>query len=331
MINLENENKVNRLKLQNLINVLKPEKRVFIQAHNFPDHDAIASAYGLQYLLNEFGIKSEIIYKGNIQRESLKKMIEKLKIEANSYEKFNITNKDKIIIIDACKGNSNLFDLKGYQFAVIDHHNVETDEQMFYQDIRPSYGACSTIIYSYFKSLNIEINEALATALLIGIDIDTALLTRGVSEYDIEAFSNIYHLSDITFVNFVVRNHISKQDLIYYKYLLENVTIDGNFGFCYFENGCSQNLLGILADYLLSVQEINFVVLCSKNGEVVNLSIRNELKQLDASKIIQEVLEGIGLGGGHTMLAGGVISKASDFKLDYIYNQFKNRLKHIKN
>ena len=35
---------------------------VYIQTHNFPDPDAIASAYGLQKLLEIYGTESELCY-----------------------------------------------------------------------------------------------------------------------------------------------------------------------------------------------------------------------------------------------------------------------------
>ena len=41
-------------------------KHVYIQTHNFPDPDAIASAFGLQELLKYCGIESTICYKGTI-------------------------------------------------------------------------------------------------------------------------------------------------------------------------------------------------------------------------------------------------------------------------
>lgn len=50
------------LEILDLINELKNEKRVFIQTHNFPDHDAVASAYELSNLFLEFGIKKLISY-----------------------------------------------------------------------------------------------------------------------------------------------------------------------------------------------------------------------------------------------------------------------------
>lgn len=40
-------------------------QHVYIQTHNFPDPDAIASAYGLKRLLATRGIEASICYKGN--------------------------------------------------------------------------------------------------------------------------------------------------------------------------------------------------------------------------------------------------------------------------
>ena len=41
-------------------------QHVYIQTHNFPDPDAIASAYGLKVLLEKKGIGATICYKGRI-------------------------------------------------------------------------------------------------------------------------------------------------------------------------------------------------------------------------------------------------------------------------
>ena len=44
-----------------LVEVLKGHK-VYIQTHNFPDPDAIASAYGLKVFLHAFEIEADICY-----------------------------------------------------------------------------------------------------------------------------------------------------------------------------------------------------------------------------------------------------------------------------
>ena len=54
-------------KLDELVSVINVE-HIYIQTHNFPDPDAISSAFGLQNLLFFKGIKSTICYKGKIDR-----------------------------------------------------------------------------------------------------------------------------------------------------------------------------------------------------------------------------------------------------------------------
>lgn len=126
-------------------------------------------------------------------------------------------------------------------------------------------------------------------------------------------------------VNLILRNYIKTADLNYYMILLQQLKIKSSIAFCYFENGCNQNLLGILGDFILSLEEINFVILCAKNGQVVNFSIRNEKKGLNAALIIQDVLKGIGFGGGHIDMAGGIINDITKFNKDEIFRLFINK------
>ena len=53
-------------KLEEIISCIKGNS-VYVQMHNFPDPDAIASAYGMKYLLRAEGIDAQIVYKGSIQ------------------------------------------------------------------------------------------------------------------------------------------------------------------------------------------------------------------------------------------------------------------------
>jgi nanoRNase/pAp phosphatase (c-di-AMP/oligoRNAs hydrolase) len=307
--------------IKELISNLIGQNHVFIQTHNFPDHDSISSAFGLQYILKSNGIDSDIIYKGSIQRESLSNMMCRLGIVANSYTDFNMQETDKIILIDGCKGNSNVDELVGEELAIIDHHQVIAPESVKYTDIRSTCGACSTIIYDYFSEAGMALPKNVASALLIGINMDTALMTRGVSENDINAYSNLYLSSDTTLVNSILRNSIQVRDLYYYQKLLDNVVIEDNLAFCYFKNGCNQNLLGILGDFLISIQEVDFVVLCAKNNNVINFSIRSENSKLNAAKIVQELLQGIGFGGGHSDMAGVIIKDTSKFSQRKIFEE----------
>ncbi len=303
-----------------LIESFKNEDCIYIQTHNYPDHDAVASAYGLQYYFSQLGIISHLIYEGDIQRDSLANMIQKLDIDIQHNLQHDITAGHKIVIVDGCKYNKNVTDLIGDEVAVIDHHEVEHPEDVPFADIRPGYGACSTIIYEYIKEAHLELPKNVATALMIGIDMDTSLLTRGVSKNDIIAYADLYSISDVKLENSILRNYIQTKDLDFYKYALDNVHIEKEVAFCYFEKGCNQNLLGILGDFFLALEEVDFVILCAKNENKINFSLQNERNEWNASTIIHTLLENIGFGGGHAEMAGGIIKDVSLFNKDAIFN-----------
>ena len=66
--------------IKDLIKICQGHK-VYIQTHNIPDPDAIASAYGLQQLLLKFDIESVICYDGDIDKLSSSKMLEMFDIK----------------------------------------------------------------------------------------------------------------------------------------------------------------------------------------------------------------------------------------------------------
>jgi nanoRNase/pAp phosphatase (c-di-AMP/oligoRNAs hydrolase) len=310
-----------------LIHTLKNQKYIFIQTHNFPDHDSVASAFGLQHFFEHYGIRSYLTYDGEIQRDSLLAMIDKLKIDIQHISSYQMKPEDKIVIVDGCKGNKNVTDLIGDEVGVIDHHQVEKAEDVPFNDIRSDYGACSSIIYDYFSEQNITVPQNVASALLVGINMDTALLTRGVNRNDIIAYSNLYTLSDVRLVNTILRNYIQQKDLHFYKQAIDKVVIKDSIAFCYFEDGCNQNMLGIIGDFFLALQEVDFVILAARNGQKINFSLRNENEAWNCNQIIQQALKNIGYGGGHIDMAGGIINDPTLFNEKEIYNKFMELLK----
>ncbi len=312
--------------ITDLIERVQDEEYIFIQPHNFPDHDAVASAYALQTLFRSYNITSYLVYEGEIQRDSLKELIKQLKIDIRQISEYTMDDQHKIIVVDGCKGNKNVTDLIGDEIAVIDHHEVVSPDDVPVSDIRPSYGACSTIVYSYFEELGIDISQNAANALIVGIDMDTALFTRDAAQEDVTAYANLYPYADIRLVNSILRNYIQIKDLGFYKEAIENVSIFKSFAFCYFPEGCNQNLLGILGDFLLALQEVDFVALAANNKGRINLSLRNEREEWNAAAIIQDVLSGIGFGGGHADMAGGIIKDFESYESLSLKDRFISAL-----
>ncbi|MDH3348020.1 MAG: DHH family phosphoesterase [Desulfobulbaceae bacterium] len=319
---------MNNLKI--LIEDLKKNTNsVYIQCHDYPDPDAVSSAFGLQYTFSEMGLKSLLIHEGHIQRDALRNMISHLNINLRHASEYDLNDNDKIVIVDACLGNKNITNLVGDEIAIVDHHQLNKNskiEDVGYVDIRGQYGACSTIIFEYLTGLEIDIPKDIATALQIGILIDTAGLTRSSCPKDIDAYSELHKIADMEYVNETLRNNIQKSDLKNFTEAIEKATFSGQAAFYYFNNGCSQNLMGIIGDFLLSLHEIKFVCLCARNTETVNISVRSEEPDWNASLIIQNALKGVGYGGGHAHMAGGEFSDLSKFDKKSFFKKIENLL-----
>ena len=313
-------------KSQELLNSLTDETSVLIQTHDFPDPDAVASAFGLQYFLKKNGIEASILYEGELQTNPIERMVKDLGIVMRNAEGADIKEEDQVIIIDGCKGNDNVASERGTVIGVIDHHLGTKPDDVDFLDIRSEYGASSTIMALYLQENGIVPTPDVATALAIGIHVDTGSLRRRVHQKDIEMLSFLQDKVDGSLLGSILRNNVCLEELAIYEKALANVRLSGHFAFYYYPGECAQNLLGILADFFLSVKEINFVVLCAQSNGKIIFSVRSENTDWNAAFIVRQALRGLGRGGGHRDMAGGAIKDPSLFDEKGIYDRF---LKYI--
>ncbi len=130
-------------RLDRLVSILKnaPDE-VFLQPHNVPDPDAIASCLGLQYALKARGIEAKIVYDREIEKANSLKMIELFEVPmVLARDAHTLGTEDWAVLVDAQKGNANLTDLPTNEVAVIDHHEYMGDKGYRFQDIRPDIGS----------------------------------------------------------------------------------------------------------------------------------------------------------------------------------------------
>lgn len=315
--------------ISELLDFLGKEVVVYLQVHDFPDADAVASAFALQNLFQHYAIDACIISVSHIREERLNKMIADLEIMIQPTAAIGrMRTRDKIILVDGCKGNANVTDLLGDEVAVIDHHLVTSPEDVQFADIRPNLGACSSLVGSYFLELDLQIPPKVATALMIGIGTDTAQLTRRVSAEDLKIYYTCFLLADIDYVKSMLRNPIHYRDLEHFSYLIKHLQRYGNIAFCHFPQGCGQNLLAIMATFALSLTEIDLVILSATNDNQVHFSVRNERSEWNAARFIQEALSDSGFGGGHQDMAGGLIPDARLFDKNQLYAKMRGLLNH---
>ena len=298
-------------KLDILVNILKdaPDE-VFIQPHNVPDPDAIASSLGMYYLLSQRGIqKLAIVYDQEIEKANSLKMLELFKVPViRASDAHTLGTEDWAVLIDAQKGNANITNLPTDEVAVIDHHEYMGNMGYRFEDIRPEAGSCSAIIAEWFFENNIEPPRLIATALLYGILMDTDNLTRGTSSFDIDMFYRLYNLSDIELIVELKGNEISVKDLELYAEAFKTVEIYDELAFLRLKN-VNDSLLGAAGDIVVSVAGVNIVIAYAIRENGVKISVRSTCDNNKANDLVRFLVEGYGVGGGHDNMAGGFIPK----------------------
>lgn len=283
------------------------DSRVFIQTHDFPDPDAIASAYGLQYLLRTCGIPSQICYKGNISRASMTHLIKTYGIDLLEQSHIpDMDAHDAIILVDGQKYNSNIMELPGREVACIDHHPTVADYTYLYKDIR-HVGACASIIAEYFLQSGTPLPTEMATVLVYGLQIDTDNMTRGVSELDLRIFSTLYPLADHDMLHKLAARSLELTDLQAFGAAIENIHIVDRAGFVGIPFACPDSLIGQVADFILSLAEVDVAIISSRRPDGLKFSVRSALAAIHSGNMLAEVLAGIGSGGGHARMAGGFV------------------------
>lgn len=290
-----------------LCSILQKETPILIQTHDFPDHDALGSAYALMKLLQKNGYEAEIGYGGLLQSFSMLEFAKYLNYPLIDVTQIEDKNKYQVIIVDGSPFKGTVKTVGGILKAVIDHHPPRAKSKAAFTDIRPEIGSCCSIIWSYWQEEKAELSKDVATALFAGIQLDTNFLARKVSKLDMHAHYNLYFKSDVQAVTKILKTTINIDELEEIGSALSAHIRIGNFLLVELEKDSSRALLSVIADFLIWIKDIEFVIVIETSGDEYKLSARSRDKKLDAGYLIQTALKGIGSGGGHAHMAGGII------------------------
>ena len=296
--------------MNDLKSILSGYDKVYIQTHNFPDADAIASACGLKRLIDSFQQPAEIIFFGNNTfKPNIDNMVNRYRIKMTVIgEGFEIGPNELLFVVDGQYGAGNVIRVEAKNIAVIDHHHEEKSINLLYQDVQPKIGACTTIIYHLLKQYDVQIDTSLATILYFGILMDTDTFTGKMTTLDNEAKTDLESIYDKKAIDYLRLSSMSFDDLkIYANGILKTERYNQIVFSCIDE--CDDNLLGHISDLFSEIDGVDIVVVYSPRGNGYKLSIRSYHDYITAEEITRELTDGFGSGGGHTNKAGGYIFK----------------------
>jgi nanoRNase/pAp phosphatase (c-di-AMP/oligoRNAs hydrolase) len=299
------ERATTRARVQRLREHFAPAERVLILMQDDPDPDAIASALALKILLGRIKPGATIGSFGTITRPENRAMTRLLEIEVEQVKPRALGDYDMLAMVDTQPARFE--ETLGEVDLVIDHHPEETPVRARLRDIRPSYGATSTILTEYLRAVDVKIRERVATALFYGIKADTLHLERGATPRDLDAFAYLHGHTNHNILRRIERPDLPDAALdVLARGLASRRLVEGVM-FVHLGAVGYPELIAQFADFLLQVEGAEWSVVSGRvNGEL-HISVRNVGYVRAAGDVVREAFGDLGGAGGHRSMAKAVV------------------------
>jgi len=304
-----------RDRLARLLRLARTRHRAVIAAQDRPDPDGMASAAALKRLLKEKArLEVVIAASGELGRAENRATLQFLGETLEDIDSLDLEAFDLRALVDTQPGfGNNSWPREVPVHLIFDHHprgpGVETG---MVADIRPTYGACATILTEYLQAANLEPDPQLATVLLYGIKTDTQDLGRGASAADTKAFLYLYARANHRLLAKIERERLPRAHFAVLVRALLACRIYDTVAICSLGPVPSPDILGEMADFFLRIEGIRWSLCHGVFDGRLYLSARTVLRQGNAGQVMAALVEGLGTGGGHDMLAGGQVPLPED-------------------
>lgn len=328
--------KVTRENLKRLFQLLKGCRRFYIFLHDNPDPDCIASGYALKTLVKDgLGINSTILYGGIVGRAENVALIQRCKVHLTPVETVSLRKIRYCALLDTQpkSGNNSLPEFLE-PVVVIDHHPRKRSTKAKLIDIRPGYGATTTILMEYLKAANIKISSNLATSLTYAILSETEFLGRETTEKDINSYTSLLSKINHRSLSRIIHPPLRKEYFVDLHRAMENAFWHKNVVGTYLLDASYPDIVAQVADLILKCEGRTWAICLGAYGDKLYISVRTSNIRGRCGVVIQRLVGKRGTAGGHEMIAGGKIllngKQDKDIKnlIDEVISDFFQLLGH---
>lgn len=304
--------------------------RQLIILQDFPDPDALSSAWVYKLIADQFNIRCDIVYAGTLSHQENIALVRLTGLPVQRWSYQAAKEKDLsvyggAVFVDNQGTTTQLLplieQLKLPVAVVIDHHSLQSDLHAEFSDIRPQTRATATILTQYIQSgmvrLDTSNNEHVkcATALMHGLRCDTNRLMQAQEE-DFLAAAYLSRYADAQLLNAVLQSSRSKRVMDVIERSLRNRIIRNNFsiagvGYLRYDD---RDAIPQAADFLVTEENVHTAVVYGivhdedEDLEIVIGSLRTNKLTLDPDEFIKEAFgqdaQGRYFGGGRSMAGG---------------------------
>jgi len=302
----------------NLINLIKQHDYILLVTHSNPDFDGMGSALAIQQYIRHLNKECYIVVNKASVNDSLKKAFDILK-NKNMEPKFisrsgalKNASDALLIVLDTHKKamleEPKLIDLCS-DIVVIDHH-IKSHEYIKNTTINYNNSNMSStveILTHYFKFVNYQIDSAIATFMLVGLEIDTNTFKLKTTDMTYETAAYLTRMGADNIIKQELLQESKENYLRRHKLIEESFMINDNMAMCLFDSNVYENKdLATVAEELLQFEKVeaSFAIGFIGNNKI-GVSARS-IGTIDVEKIMGKLG-----GGGHLNEAAAQFEKTT--------------------
>lgn len=305
-------------------------ERQLLVIQDFPDPDALSSAWAYQLIAQQYNIQCDIVYAGTLSHQENIALVRLTNLPAKRWGVHTLKERD-LSVYQGCV----LLDNQGTTTqlmpfvkqagipitAIVDHHSAQGDLEAEFTDLRPQTRATATILTQYIQAglLKLDSNNSehikCATALMHGLRSDTNRLMQAQEE-DFLAAGYLSRFYDSQLLNAILQTARSRRVMDVIERSLKNRLVQNNFsiagvGYLRYDD---RDAIPQAADFLVTEENVHTAVVYGivhdedEELEFVIGSLRTSKLTLDPDEFIKEAFgkdsQGRFFGGGR-MMAGG--------------------------
>lgn len=262
------------------------------------DPDALACALAVKRLLR-YRVKSITIgYPNEVRRLSNITMMKVLKIQAERLHNLKLDDYSKKVMVDSQPPHLPVFE-NIQLHAIIDHHPLTNSWEATYVDIRPDYGAASSMLVEYLRAAELRPSVALATALFYAIKVDTHNFEKKARIADAISFRYLFDIANQNLVRKIELSEFRMSELSYFKTALAEMKVSKQRLYAHVGRVRSPDILVMIADFLNQVHDIAWVLVSGIHGERLVVIFRCDGYKRNAGKLAEKIFGKFGSAGGH--------------------------------
>ena len=263
------------------------------------DPDALASALALKRIMAHRVRGVDIFRINEVTRPDNLAMIRYLRIPAKLWQPEKADLYTNFAMVDSQPHHNPAF--QGITFdLIIDHHPLTAGQlpQAPFCDIRPGFGATSTMMTRYLQGLRIKPGPLLSTALLYGIRTDTATFERSGGEDDLRAYQWLIKHADATLLRRIIRSEYLRAWLPLFSRAFRSLRDCRGGAMVWLNEVDSADLLVAVADFFTRVHGLKWIAVCGVVEKTVVVIFRGDGSR-DIGRLADACFYDVGSAGGN--------------------------------